>query len=215
MPHGHFASAGLSNSGAGYGVLGRLLDDVPRTGLQAPLEATGLVAARACAPITPLTDLTSLSTLHGVLQWGEPFGTLVKAAAFVQVKAWLAFRAEVFAETGLAVFYPAPGAHVDLWCAHAIESRRTGVKTLSILTHPLSSQEEEEFGLTVHAPIVLGAHRTPFTNGVHSITSCPFVPSPAMRLRLTVAILHAVQHDKGKGEESKLHLDGCFSPDLN
>lgn len=89
------------------------------------------------------------------------------------------------------------------------------MKTLPVLTHPLPSEEEKEFGLTVHAPIVLRAHRTAFADGVHSIASCSFVPSPAMRLCLTVAVLHTVQHDKGKGEKSKLHLDGCCSPDSN
>lgn len=46
-----------------------------------------------------------------------------------------------------------------------------------------------------------------------SVCVTSFVPSPAMRLRLTVAVVHAVQHDQSKGEESKLHLGGCaFSP---
>jgi len=48
------------------------------------------------------------STLHGVLQRGKALGALLKAAPFVEVKARLALGAEVFAEAGLAVVYPAP-----------------------------------------------------------------------------------------------------------
>lgn len=37
-----------------------------------------------------------------------------------------------------------------------------------------------------------------------------FVSSPAVRLlRLTVAVVHTVQHYQRKGEQSKLHLAGC------
>lgn len=52
--------------------------------------------------------VTRTSTLHGVLERGKAFGALVKAAPFVEVKTWLALGAEVFAETGLTVLYPAP-----------------------------------------------------------------------------------------------------------
>lgn len=48
------------------------------------------------------------STLHGVVQWSKAFRALIKATPFVEVKAWLALGAEVFAETGLTVLYPAP-----------------------------------------------------------------------------------------------------------
>lgn len=46
------------------------------------------------------------------------------------------------------------------------------------------------------------------TRMMQELTS--FVSSPAVRLlRLTVAVVHTVQHDQRKGEESKLHLAGC------
>lgn len=48
------------------------------------------------------------STLHGVLQGSEALWTLVEATALVQVKARVALRAEVFAETGFTVIYPTP-----------------------------------------------------------------------------------------------------------
>ena len=60
MPHGHFAPPGLGDGGAGYRVLGRLLDDVPRARLQAPLEAAGFVSPGAGAPLAPLAHLTAL-----------------------------------------------------------------------------------------------------------------------------------------------------------
>lgn len=42
-----------------------------------------------------------------------------------------------------------------------------------------------------------------------SLTS--FVSSPAVRLlRLTVAVVHTVQHDQRKWEQAKLHLGGCM-----
>ncbi len=42
-----------------------------------------------------------------------------------------------------------------------------------------------------------------------SLTS--FVSSPAVRLlRLTVAVVHTVQHDQRKWEQTKLHLGGCM-----
>lgn len=35
---------------------------------------------------------------------------------------------------------------------------------------------------------------------------------PAVRGRLTAAVLQTVPHDERKGEESNLHLDGCVCP---
>lgn len=66
VPHGHFAPARLGNGGAGYRVLGWLLDDVSRARLQTPLEAAGFVSPSAGAPLAPLAHFTALSTLHGV-----------------------------------------------------------------------------------------------------------------------------------------------------
>lgn len=81
------------------------------------------------------------------------------------------------------------------------------MKTFPVLPHPLPPQEQKEFGLAVHTAVVSGAHRAAFTNGIRSIASS-FGPPPAVRRRLTVAVLHTVENDQGKGEESKLHLDG-------
>lgn len=50
------------------------------------------------------------------------------------------------------------GAHVDFRAANAVVSGRTVVKTLAVLPHPLPSQEQEEFGLAVHAAVIPGAH---------------------------------------------------------
>lgn len=63
-------------------------------------------------------------------------------------------------------------AHVELWTAHAVVSDWTVVETLPILPHPLPPQKQEEFWLAVHTPIVSGAHRAAFTDGVRSIASC-------------------------------------------
>lgn len=72
------------------------------------------------------------------------------------------------------------------------------METLAILPHPLPPQEQEELGLAVHTPVVLGTHRAAFTDGISSIASS-FVSSPAVRLlRLTVAVVHTVQHDQRK-----------------
>lgn len=81
------------------------------------------------------------------------------------------------------------------------------MKTLPVLPHPFPPQKQEEFGLAVYTAVVSGAHRAAFTDGVRSIASS-FVSPPAVRRRLTVAVLHTVQYDQSKGEESKLHLDG-------
>lgn len=207
VPHGHFAHPGLSNSGTGYCVFGWFLYNVPRPGFQTPLITTGFVSSSAGSPFTPLAHFAALSTLHCFLHGGEALRALVEAAPFMKVKTRLALGAEVFTEAGFAVIYPAPGAHVDFRSAHSVVSSWTVVKTLPILPHPLPPQEQEEFGLTIYAAIVPGAHRAAFTDGVGSIASS-FVSPPALRRRLTVAVLHTVQDDQGKGEESKLHLDG-------
>lgn len=197
MPHGHFAHPGLGDGRTGYRVLGRFLYNVPRPGLQTPLIATGFVSPGAGSPFAPLAHLTALSTLHGVFQRGKALGALVEAAPFVQVKTRLAFGAEVFTEAGLTVLYPAPGAHVEFGASHAVVSGRTVVKTLPVLPHPLPPQEQEEFGLAVHAAVIPGAHRAAFADGVRSIAGS-FVSPPAVRRRLTVAVLHTVQYDQGK-----------------
>jgi len=45
----------------------------------------------------------------------------------------------------------------------------------------------------------------------HRRTLTSFVSSPAVRLlRLTVAVVHTVQHDQRKWEQTKLHLGGCM-----
>lgn len=62
VSHGHFAHPGLSNGGTRYCVLGRFLDDVPRSGLQTPLIATGFVSPGAGSPLTPLPHLAALCT---------------------------------------------------------------------------------------------------------------------------------------------------------
>ena len=48
------------------------------------------------------------STLHGVFQRGKALRALIITAPFVEVKTRLALGAEVFAEAGFAVLYPAP-----------------------------------------------------------------------------------------------------------
>lgn len=197
MSHGHLAPAGLGDGGARYRVLGRLLHDVPRPGLQAPLEAAGLVPPGAGAPVAPLAHLAALSTLHGLLKRGEAIRTFLVAAPFVQVEICLALGAEVFAEARLTVVYPAPGAHVDLRGPHAVVAGGAGVEALAVLTHPLAAQEQEELGLAVDAAVVLGAHGAALADRVRSIAGS-LISSPAMRLRLTVAVLHTVQHDKSK-----------------
>lgn len=93
---------------------------MPCSGFQTPLETTGFVSSGAGPPLTPLAHLTTLSTLHAVLQRSKALWTLFEATALVQVKTRLALCAEVFAEAGLTVIYPTPGAHVDLCPAHAI-----------------------------------------------------------------------------------------------
>lgn len=60
VPHGHFAHPGLSNGGTGYCVLGWFLYNVPRSGLQTPLIATGFVSPSAGSPFTPLAHLAAL-----------------------------------------------------------------------------------------------------------------------------------------------------------
>lgn len=60
MPHGHFAHPGLGDGGTGYRVLGWLLYDVPRPGLQTPLVAAGFVSPGAGSPFAPLAHLTAL-----------------------------------------------------------------------------------------------------------------------------------------------------------
>ena len=52
--------------------------------------------------LIPLT-----STLHGLLQRGKALGALLVAAPFVKVEIRLTLGAEVFAEAGLTVVYPA------------------------------------------------------------------------------------------------------------
>lgn len=207
VPHGHLAHAGLGDGGAGYRVFGRFLHDVPCPRLQAPLVAAGFVSPGARSPLAPLAHLAALSTLHGVLQRSETLGALFVAAGFVQVKTSFTLGAEVFTEAGLAVLYPAPGAHVDLGAPHAVVAGRTVLQTLAVLPHPLAPQEQKEFGLAGYAAVVSGAHRAAFTDRIRSIARSLASP-PAVRRRLTAAVLHAVQHDQGKGEESKLHLDG-------
>lgn len=113
MSHCHFAPPGLGDGGTRYRVLWRLLHNVPRPSLQTPLEAAGFVSPGAGTPLTPVTHLTALSTLHGLLQGRKALGALLKAAPFVQVETRFALGAEVFTEAGLTVLYPAPGAHVD------------------------------------------------------------------------------------------------------
>lgn len=125
----------------------------------------------------------------------------------MQVKPSFTLGAEVFTEAGLTVLYPAPRAHVDLRAPHAVVPGRTVLQTLPVLPHPLAPQEQEEFGLAVNTAIVSGAHRAAFTDWIRSIARS-FAPSPAVGWRLTVAVLHTVQYDQSKGEESKLHLDG-------
>lgn len=61
------------------------------------------------------------STLHVVLQRGKTLRALIKATPLVEVKARLALGAEVFAEAGLAVLYPAP------WRKKQRTGRVTGV----------------------------------------------------------------------------------------
>lgn len=207
MPHGHFAHPGLSDGGTGYRVLGWFLYNVPCSCLQTPLITTGFVSSGTGSPFAPLAYFTALSTLHGVFQWGKPLRALFIAAGFVKVKTGFTLGAEVFTEAGLAVLYPAPGAHVDFGAPHAVISSGAVLKTLSILSHPLSPQEQEKFGLAVYTTIVSGTHRAAFTDWIRSIARS-FVSPPAVRRRLTVAVLHTVQYDQGKGEESKLHLDG-------
>lgn len=155
MSHSHFASPGLGDGGTWYCVLWWLLYNVSCAGFQSPFETTSFVSSGAGPPLAPLAYLTTLSTLHGVLQGSEALWTLVKATALVQVKTRVALRAEVFAETGFTVIYPTPGAHVDVCPSHAVESRRTGVETLAVLPHPLPPQEQEELGLAVHTAVIL------------------------------------------------------------
>lgn len=60
MPHGHFAHPGFGDGGTGYCVLGWFLYNVPCSGLQTPLIATGFVSSGAGSPLTPLTHLAAL-----------------------------------------------------------------------------------------------------------------------------------------------------------
>lgn len=122
MSHSHFASPGFGDGRTWYCVLWWLLHNVPCAGFQPPFVATGFVSSGAGPPLAPLAHLTTLSTFHAVLQGSKALWTLVKATALVQVKTRLALRAEVFAETGLTVIYPTPGAHVDFCPSHAVEA---------------------------------------------------------------------------------------------
>lgn len=205
MPGGHFAPPGLGDSWTGYCVLGRLFHDLPRPRLQTPLEAAGLVSPGAGPPLAPLAHLATLATFHAVLRRCKAFWALFKAAAFVQVKSRFALGAKVFTEARFTVLYPASRADVEFWGPQSVVSRRTGVEALPILPHPLPPQEQEQLWLAVEAPVILGANRAAFANGVRSIASS-FVSFPT--LWLTVTVLHAVQDNESKGEKSKLHLDG-------
>lgn len=60
VPLGHFAHPGLGDGGTGYCVLGWFLYNVPRSGLQTPLKATGFVSPGAGSPFAPLTHLAAL-----------------------------------------------------------------------------------------------------------------------------------------------------------
>lgn len=62
VSHGHFTHSGLSDGWTGYCVLGWFLYNVPRSGLQTPLIATGFVSPGAGSPFAPLTHLTALCT---------------------------------------------------------------------------------------------------------------------------------------------------------
>lgn len=60
VPLGHFAHPGLGDGGTGYCVLGWFLYNVPRSGLQTPLKATGFVSPGAGSPFAPLTHFAAL-----------------------------------------------------------------------------------------------------------------------------------------------------------
>lgn len=77
VSHGHFAHPGLSNGGTRYCVLGWFLNNMPCSGLQTPLIATGFVSPGAGSPLTPLADLATLcigytetATCHGMKRDG-------------------------------------------------------------------------------------------------------------------------------------------------
>lgn len=73
VPHGHFAHPGLSDGGTGYCVLGWFLYNVPRSGLQTPLIATGFVSPGAGSPFAPLAHLAALcrDTENSDVQWNH------------------------------------------------------------------------------------------------------------------------------------------------
>lgn len=123
----------------------------------------------------------------------------------MQIKAYFALGTKVFAKARITVFYSASCTSVHIWGSVSIVPWRAGMQALSILAHPFSSEEKEQFLLTSAAPVVLWTRQTTFANGIWYIASS-LIASPSVALAL--AVIHTVQNDEGKREEAKTHLDG-------